>query len=226
MIAQETQELLHRLTDVFLAENAKVNLSAFRTHELCYEGNVLDSLSALDVAEIRALQSGATILDVGTGGGFPLLPLALCLPHVRFVGLDSTKKKLDAVGRIIDAMNIKNVELLCGRAEELGRDSAHREHYDIVTGRGVASLNVLLELTCPFAKVKGHVIAWKSLHLKEELHESLIARNELSCHLTRTHKYSLSPDFGERQLLVFTKTTKTPAKYPRETGVPKKNPLL
>jgi 16S rRNA (guanine527-N7)-methyltransferase len=226
VIDHALEQRLHTLVDVFLEENAKVNLSAFRTPELCYEGNVLDSLPALEIEEIQKLKEGDALLDIGTGGGFPLLPLAICLPHVRFVGMDSTQKKLDAIGRIVTALELQNVELVCGRAEELGHDAAHRAQYAIVTGRAVAPLNVLLEFAAPFTKVNGHVIAWKSMHLQEELQESLRARSELHCHLTRTHRYSLSKDFGERQLLVFTKTSKTSAEYPRDIGIPKKHPLL
>jgi 16S rRNA (guanine(527)-N(7))-methyltransferase RsmG len=203
-------------------------------------------------------------LDIGTGGGFPLLPLALCLPDCSFTGIDSTQKKIDAVYRIVERLGLENCRLFCGRTEELGREAEHREQYDVVTARAVAPVNILLEYAAPFTKVGGHVVLWKSLNIEKELEESLLARAELSCHLVKQHEYSLedclpaeassedglpaeaeghvvsddvgppSPrlrratfceGWGERQLLVFEKTFATKEIYPRDTGIPKKNPL-
>jgi len=166
------------------------------------------------------------ILDLGTGGGFPLLPLALCLPDCAFTGLDATQKKIDAVERMIAAMHIQNVSLISGRAEVLGKYPAHREQFDVVLCRAVAEINVLLEYAAPFAKVGGAILLWKSLNIDQELQDSLLARAELSCHLQSQHAYELPGNFGKRQILYFKKTAKTPAKYPREVGIPKKQPLL
>lgn len=166
------------------------------------------------------------ILDIGTGGGFPLLPLALCLPNCKHTGIDSTQKKIDATRRIVDAMALTNVELICGRAEELGRSTQHREQYDVVTARALASLNTLLEYASPFVKPGGKIICWKSMQVEQELQDSLLARAELSCQLIEQHRYTLPDKWGERQFLVFEKRGPINKKYPRLTGVPKKNPLL
>ncbi|MDO8468883.1 MAG: 16S rRNA (guanine(527)-N(7))-methyltransferase RsmG [Candidatus Peribacter sp.] len=167
-----------------------------------------------------------TFLDLGTGGGFPLLPLAVCLPQCTCVGMDSVQKKVAAVQRIIDALKIPNASLVCGRSEELARQSVHREQYDIVLCRGFAALNVLLELAAPFVKVGGHILCWKSLKIEQELQDSLLARSELSCQMEKPYEYDLGGTWGRRQILIFRKRAKTSAKYPREVGEPKKNPLL
>lgn len=219
------KEELHRLVNVFLQENATLNLSAFRTQEMCWVGNVLDSLAVFDFFAQCPKQKTKSLLDLGTGGGFPLLPLAICLPDTQFVGLDATQKKVNAVQRIADTLELRNVRLICGRAEELGRDARHRACYDAVTVRAVAPLNVLIEYAVPFLKIGGHLIVWKSMSIKQELADSLLARAELSCHLVHTHRYELPEGFGKRQLLVFEKTAKTPEKYPRGVGVAKKKPL-
>lgn len=166
------------------------------------------------------------ILDLGTGGGFPLLPLALCLPQCTFVGMDSVLKKITAVQRIINAVKIPNVSLVCGRSEELARENAHREQYDIVLVRALAELNVILEFAAPFLKVGGHLLCWKSLTIEQELKDSLLARSELSCQMEKPYEYDLGGNWGRRQILIFRKRAKTHAKYPREVGEPKKNPLL
>ncbi len=172
--------------------------------------------------EVRSFK----ILDLGTGGGFPLLPLAICLPSSSFVGVDSVQKKISAVQRIIDELKITNVRLVCGRSEELARESAHREQYDIVLSRALAPLNILLELAAPFLKVGGHILCWKSLHIDQELQDALLARSELSCQMEKPSVYDLGGNWGKRQILVFKKRSATKAKYPRAVGEPKKNPLL
>ncbi len=225
-LSPELEQRLKKLVEVFLEENSKINLSAFRTPELCWMGNVMDSLALLDILqELSKGNPALSIMDLGTGGGFPLLPLAICLPEARLVGVDSVKKKLDAVGRIAQTMELANIELITGRAEELGRDKKLREQFDIVTARAVAPINTLLEYCAPFVKKGGQVIFWKSLDIEQELKDSLLARAELSCHLIKQHRYSLGEEWGERQLLIFEKASALPKKYPREVGVPKKDPL-
>lgn len=224
MITEEMQSRLEALRDSFLRENAKLNLSAFRTSEACWTGNILDSIAALETEPLKQPSSGH-ILDLGTGGGFPLLPLALCLPSSSFVGMDATQKKISAVQRIIDELKIANVRLVCGRSEELAREQAHREQYDVVLTRALAPLNILLELAAPFAKVGGYVLCWKSLNIDQELKDALLARAELSCQMENPYVYDLGGTWGKRQILVFRKRAKTSAKCPREVGEPKRKPL-
>ena len=226
MITDEQQRKLQELNETFLEENTKLNLSAFRTPEACWVGNVMDSLPFLDSPFLSNIDYPLSIIDIGTGGGFPLLPLAICLPDAKLTGLDSTQKKIDAIQRIVDRLALSNVHLLCGRTEELGRDTAHREQYDIVTARAVAPLNVLLEFASPFVKPGGRVVAWKSVHMEKEMEESLLARAELSCQLVDQYEYDLCEEWGKRQLLIFEKRAVVSDTYPRAVGVPKKNPLV
>ncbi|MDP6562096.1 MAG: 16S rRNA (guanine(527)-N(7))-methyltransferase RsmG [Candidatus Peribacteraceae bacterium] len=236
-ITDEQQHRLRELQKVFLEENQKLNLSAIREPEAVWIGNISDSVVALDLEIFQ--KSDLKILDIGTGGGFPLLPLAICKPDSHFTGLDSTQKKLDSITRMTDALELSNVHMLAGRCEQKGRDTQHRESYDIVTARALAPLNVLLEFCAPFVKRGGFIVAWKSMKVDTELEESLLARAELSCHLVDSYTYDLDTTglptvdpakqgegWGKRQLLVFEKTSETNAKYPREVGIPKKNPLL
>ncbi|MBM3231103.1 16S rRNA (guanine(527)-N(7))-methyltransferase RsmG [Candidatus Peregrinibacteria bacterium] len=220
---RETEYRLQELQKTFLEENVKLNLSALRDEESCWIGNVLDSLPLLELD--FAHREDAQILDIGTGGGFPLLPLAVCKPRWHCTGLDSTGKKLDAIRRIADALGLTNVDLLNGRAEELGHEPGHRESYDIVTARAVAPLSTLLELTVPFVRIDGHFVAWKSLHCEDELAESDAARKALGCTLIDRKTYDLGGTWGQRQLLIFRKTSATPSDFPRKTGIPKSEPI-
>lgn len=222
-IAPPLAATLHELVRHFLLENEKVNLSALRTEEKCWNGNVLDSLPLLDLPEI--VSKAQSLLDVGTGGGFPLLPLAAALPQVQCVGLDSIGKKMEAVKRIAQATGLKNVTTVADRSESAAHKPAHRESYDIVTARAVAEIPVLLEYCAAFAKVGGVVVLWKSLHAEDEVTASQKAQLALGCTLESRHRYTLPGDWGERQLLIFRKTKTLAKLYPREVGAVKKNPL-
>ncbi|HLD71708.1 MAG TPA: 16S rRNA (guanine(527)-N(7))-methyltransferase RsmG [Candidatus Peribacteraceae bacterium] len=225
-IPKEMEPKLRELMQVFLAENANINLSAFRTEQACWIGNILDSLSFIHTAHAVALKPGSKILDLGTGGGFPLLPLAIALPEHQYSGMDATQKKIAAVNRILKALNLSNVETIAGRSEELGHEPAYREQYDVVLSRGLAELPTLLEYCAPFVKPYGKIVLWKSMTIDQELKDSLLARAELSCHLVDHYRYELPGDFGTRQLLVFEKAAPLSRKYPRGLGIPKKDPLM
>lgn len=217
-------EKLRLLMRVFLAENANINLSALRTEEACWYGNILDSLAFQDLNCTQDLQTGTKLIDLGTGGGFPLLPLAIVYPHMECTGLDSIKKKIDAITRIAAQAHIKMIPV-ADRAEVLGQKKKYREQYDFVTSRAVAPLNILLEYCSPFAKVGGYIVVWKSLHIDEELKASELAQKTLCCPLVTSHIYELPGDFGSRQLLVFRKNRPLDRKYPREVGMAKKEPI-
>lgn len=219
------QQRLRDLLAAFLVENAKLNLSALRTEDAAWNGNILDSLPFLELIEQGVIPAPSSILDVGTGGGFPLLPLAIMLPDTRCVGLDSTGKKVEAVKRIAQSLGLGNVELITDRAETLGHDSTHREHYDVVVSRAVAPLHTLLEFTAPFTKPGGSVVLWKSLHAEEEIAASARAQKTLRCRLVGRHAYDLGEDLGSRQLLVFRKSAGMSRVYPRPVGIPKKDPV-
>ncbi|MSR67660.1 16S rRNA (guanine(527)-N(7))-methyltransferase RsmG [Candidatus Peribacteria bacterium] len=224
MTIDETK--LRQLVTVFLEENKKLNLSAFRTEEHCWVGNVLDSLSLLQALEkIEGLSMPETLLDIGTGGGFPLLPLAICLPKTHCSGIDATKKKIDAVARIVASLGLTNVGLFPERFESKARDKNFREKYDIVTARAVAPISILLEYAVPFLKIGGFCAFWKSSKVADELAGSVKAQKALSVSFAGTYEYELSPDFGKRLIVFFKKTKATSSEYPRKVGIPKSDPL-
>lgn len=210
---------------VFLEENTKLNLSALRTEDACWYGNILDSIAFLDLIEKNIIPKPKSILDVGTGGGFPLLPLAVAMPDIKLAGIDATAKKVEAVKRIANAANITNVELIADRTEIAGQSPKYREKFHVVTARAVAPLQTLLEYTVPFATATGNIVLWKSVHIDEELMHSAGAQRALHCRLINSYQYDLGGDWGTRQLLVFEKTATTSKTYPRAVGMAKKEPL-
>lgn len=225
-IPSEYDEKLRQLLRIFLAENAKINLSALRTEEACWYGNICDSLAFLEIfGTIHAEpKEHLSLIDIGTGGGFPLLPIALTCPHIACTGLDSIKKKIDAISRIAKEADI-TMTGIADRAEALGQNKKYREQFDIVTSRAVAPLNILLEYCSSFAKVGGSIVLWKSLHIDEELKASEAAQKALRCPLLKTHVYELPGDFGSRQLLIFQKNGPLDKTYPRPVGMAKKEPI-
>ncbi len=225
----DQQAGLTRIVTVFLAENANLNLSALRTHEQCYIGNVLDSLALLDTLGVFLGEHWQTLpckaLDLGTGGGFPLLPLAFMLPAWSFIGLDATAKKVEALNRMVGSLELHNVKTVCGRSETVAHTPDYRASCDLVLSRAVAPLATLLEYSVPLTKVHGHCVFWKSMHIADELRMSLSACDALSVSLVHTHRYALPGSWGERQLLIYQKKAETRSVYPRGVGIPKGKPL-
>ncbi len=201
-------ELFYR----FLIEsNAKFNLTAITIKEEVYIKHFLDSCRALPF-----LCQGASLLDVGSGGGFPAIPLAITRPDLKITALDSNAKKCGFVLQSAKLLNLNNLTVLCQRAE----DFAQREVFDITCSRATASASSLLEVLAPLTKTGGKIILYKG---KEE--ESFAAAQKaLLLNDPLEIKYTL-PLYGQRRLLIFTKTHLTPIIYPRPNGKPFKKPL-
>lgn len=150
----------------------------------------------------------------------------MLLPKSQCIGLDSTKKKVDAVERIVKSCELPNVSLICGRTEELGHQKDLRESFDIVTARAVAPIATILEYAAPLLKVGGTAVFWKSMHVAEELAASAKATSVLRMRSLVPFTYTLPKDFGTRQLLLYRKEGVTPVLYPRAIGVPKAQPIV
>lgn len=165
------------------------------------------------------------VIDVGTGAGFPGIPMAILYPDVEFVLMDSLKKRLNFIEEVLKRANIKNVSLIHGRAEDLGQNMKYRESFDLCVSRAVASLPVLLELCTPFVRVAGRFVSYKSELIKEELEKSKRALSVLHCILEKQFEYTIPDSDLFRVLAVFSKERNLEKKYPRQAGKPKRNPL-
>lgn len=207
VLSADLERRLRALLTVFLDENSRVNLSAHRTEERCWTGNILDSLPLLDLLPELTVGKEAprSVLDIGTGGGFPALPLAIARPDLHITAMDSTGKKIAAVQRMAERLGLPHLTAVTGRAETLGRTPAFRRHFDIVTARAVADTTLLLRYSAPFVRPGGWIVLWKSMHIAEELRASEAVQRQLRCILVRTVPYVLGDAWGERQLLLFQK---------------------
>ncbi len=214
---------LNTLADIFLEWNQKLNLSAIRDREGVIMKHIVDSLLIMEYDQINA---GQRILDLGTGGGFPGLALAIVFPETNFVLVDATEKKIRAVESMADALGLKNVKCVAARAEELGRDKAHREQYDLVVARALAGFSTLLEYCLPFVRPGGHFIAYQGPELSESWQEFQAVAKKLSAQIIGCETAVL-PDLDQSQrcFVSVEKLSVINKAYPRRIGIPKKKPL-
>ena len=210
-----------KLTDIMIATNAVMNITALTTIEK------IIPLHYADCAKIaETIPQGVTIADIGCGGGFPILPLAIIRPDLQLVGIDSTDKKIKYVQNTADHFGL-NVKTISGRAEDLAKTAEHRDAYDVVVSRAVARLNVLDELCMPFVKIDGKFIAMKGAAGQEELNEVTNGIHKLGGELISAKEYVLyTGETAEKRVLIeIQKTKATPKGFPRGFGAIKKKPL-
>lgn len=202
-------------------KNEVMNLTALTDEKGAGLLHFWDSLTLLDTGFFK----NADIIDVGCGGGFPSLPLALCAPDCTVTSNDATAKKLTYVAETAEKAGIKNLKTLCGRAEELSREKAYRENYDIAVARGVARLNVLSEWCLPFVKIGGYFVAMKGEKGREEAEEAAAAISALGGKLVNIIDVKI-PEFDYLHTLCIIKKVKsTPDIYPRRNSQIQKKPL-
>ncbi|MBS7576194.1 MULTISPECIES: 16S rRNA (guanine(527)-N(7))-methyltransferase RsmG [unclassified Enterococcus] len=220
-----SQQQLQQFNDYFhlLVEwNQKINLTAIVERNEVYLKHFYDSIAP--VSHQLIYNQPLRLLDVGAGAGFPSIPIKIIFPEMEIHILDSLNKRLTFLTNLIEKLNLKKVYLHHGRAEDLGQDMSYRGSFDIVTARAVARLNVLVELTLPFLKKNGQLIALKAAQSPEELTEARQAIALLGGKLSKAIDYQL-PNGDARFMLVIDKKKETPKKYPRRAGVPNKKPL-
>jgi len=206
--------------------NERVNLTAITDREGVFGKHFLDSLVVRDLPEWkRCVETSGRVADVGTGAGFPGLPLAICYPNVEFTLCDSLQKRLTFLAEVIQQLGLTNVRLVHGRAEDLARDPVFRNRFDVVIARSVARLNVLLGWTTPLAQVNGHVLSYKGPGVEEELPEAKRAAALLRASLTRVELRELPLSIGSRSIVVIRQLAPTPKEFPRKAGTASKNPL-
>lgn len=206
--------------ELLIEWNEKMNLTAITDFDEVIIKHFADSVllgSFLDMSNIDNL------IDVGTGAGFPGIPLKIMYPHIKVTLLDSLNKRLNFLNEVILKLELSDISTIHGRAEDIGRDPLHREKYDLCVSRAVANLSTLTELCSPFVKIGGLFTPYKSEKAEEELTAAKKALHLLGCNIENMESFSINNN--QRSILFIRKKEGTAKKYPRKAGTPAKEPL-
>ena len=207
---------------ILVEYNQHMNLTGITEQREVYIKHFLDSVAIFKNGYIA---DDLSVIDVGTGAGFPGLPLKICNPKIKLTLLDSLNKRINFLKTVGQELGLNEIEYVHGRAEDIAQKPEHREKYDIATARAVASLPVLLELCVPYVKIGGFFICLKGPSVDIELGQAKNAMKLLGVRLVEKINVILPDQELKHNILVFKKEEKTPAKYPRRAGKPSKNPL-
>lgn len=217
---QRTQFL--KYYELLVEWNEKMNLTAITEFDEVLKKHFVDSISLLSYYDFSSVKK---IIDVGTGAGFPGIPLKIMLPDVEFVLMDSLNKRITFLSEVIKELGLEKISVIHSRAEDLANDGQHREAYDLCVSRAVANMSTLSEYCLPFVKPSGNFIPYKSGEIKEELKAASNAISVLGGKLVKTESFNLPHSDIGRSFVVVKKEKNTPKKYPRKGALPKNKPL-
>jgi 16S rRNA (guanine527-N7)-methyltransferase len=214
-----------RLRTLLLEWNTRINLTAITDPAEVETRHFLDSLTCALALPLHERARPLRVLDIGSGAGFPALPLAIAFPHWHITSLDATGKKIRFQEEVVANLGLTNLRPLHGRAEELAQQPNEREHYKFVTARAVAALPTLLEYCCPFVRTGGRVVMPKKGELADEITAGQRAAALLGARLLDPISVAIPPLDDGRILLVADQMRRCPPQYPRPAGAPTKHPL-
>lgn len=208
----------------FLVEKNKVmNLTAITEYEEVVLKHFVDSVSLVKAMDIQKIN---TVMDIGTGAGFPGVPLKIVFPHLKIVLLDSLNKRIMFLNELIDKLRLNNISAIHARAEDAARKKEYREQFDLCVSRAVANLSSLSEYCIPFVKRNGYFVSYKSINIDNETEEAKKAVFLLGGTIVDKKNFYLPESEIGRSLIVIKKERGTPSKYPRKAGLPAKEPLV
>lgn len=206
--------------NLLLKWNEKINLTAITEPEEVILKHFIDSLTIN-----KYIEKNKSIADVGTGAGFPGIPLKIYRPDLNVTLVDSLNKRINFLNEVISKIDLKNISTVHSRIEDFGKDKKYRESFDYVTARAVANLTTLSEYLIPISKVNGKCICMKGNDVKEEIKDSEKAINLLGGKITKVDEFKLPNSDISRNVIIIDKIKSTPSKYPRKAGIPSKEPL-
>lgn len=214
-------EAFYKYKEILLSWNEKINLTAITDEKEIITKHFIDSLTIA-----KHIKENAKIIDIGTGAGFPAIPIKILNKNLDITLVDSLNKRVEFLKILVDELKLKNIKIIHSRAEDLSIKEEYREKYDIVLSRAVAAMNVLAEYLIPFAKLKGICICMKGKNYKEELKTSKKAIDLLGGKLEKPEEISLPGTEEQRTIIIITKQNYTPRQYPRKAGTASKTPIV
>lgn len=219
-IKESQIEKFYIYMNLLLEWNQKINLTAITNCDEIIIKHFIDSLTVC-----KYLKKESSVVDVGTGAGFPGIPIKIVREDLNIILVDSLNKRIRFLEEIIKKLELENIKAIHSRAEEFGRNIKYREKFDYATSRAVANLSTLSEYLIPLVKIKGKVISMKGSTIDEELEESKKAINVLGGKILNIDEFNLPSSDIKRNIVIIEKVKNTPNKYPRKPGTPAKEPI-
>lgn len=222
-LEEEQINQFYKYMNILIEWNKNINLTAITDPKEVILKHFIDSIYVLKNIEIS---SNSSVIDIGTGAGFPGIPLKIVRKDLNVTLLDSLNKRIMFLDNVINNLGLKDISTIHGRAEEMGKNKKYREMFDYAISRAVANLTVLSEYMIPFVKLGGKSICMKGGNIKEELENSQKALGILGGNLIHVEEFNLLDTDIKRSLIIIEKCKITPIKYPRKPGTPVKEPLI
>ena len=222
-LTERQKEQFHQYYELLVEWNKVMNLTGITEFQEVLIKHFLDSLACVKAVDIKKVKR---IMDVGTGAGFPGVPLKIAFPHLEACLLDSLKKRVNFLEETFDILKLTDITAVHGRAEEYARNKAYRESFDLCVSRAVSNLATLSEYCLPYVKVGGSFISYKSGTVQEEAEQAEKAVKILGGKIKDVVYFSLPDSEIQRSLVVIEKVKSTPGKYHRKAGTPLKEPLV
>lgn len=222
VLTEKQAEQFYTYYEMLIQKNEVMNLTAITEFEEVITKHFIDSLA---IGKIREMEKEARLIDVGTGAGFPGIPLKIFYPQMKVVLLDSLNKRVQFLNEVIGKLELEEIEAIHGRAEDAAKKAEYREQFDLCVSRAVANLASLSEYCLPFVKIGGSFIPYKSGKVEEEMNDAKKAIFVLGAKLVKKEEFMLPGSDIFRCLLDIRKEKTTPKKYPRKAGMPTKEPI-